>query len=131
MSVQRGGHPAELPLVLRWPGLGGLAGMAAFLAVTAGAATWAHWGIWPALAAGIAAQAAVMTVVQVRPREVPPGLAGPLAKLEEGGFRRMRLHPFTCTEANPHAHVRGPYGKGNVTVALVGETTEGDGSAPS
>jgi hypothetical protein len=98
------------------------ASMAVFFLVLVALQDWAHWEFWLALVTAIAAQFAVqvaaLAIKDIWPRPVPPELAPGVAKLErEGGFRLKRLHPWLCTEKDPHCHVIAP-GGATVTVTL-------------
>jgi hypothetical protein len=87
------------------------ASMAVFFLVLVALQDWAHWGVWLALVAAFGVQVVVqvsaLVIGDVRPRPVPPDLAPVVANLTAppGKWRLRRLHPWLCTEKEPHAHL--------------------------
>ena len=91
-----------------WPdALAIAAWFGAFLALQA----WAHWNMWLALAAPLAILFLVRAAADMWPRKVPAELAADVRRLEAGGWRPLRRHPWLCTEKRPHVHMAAEGGK--------------------
>jgi len=84
----------------------------------------AHWNGWAAAGIGVAIWIAGHALADMWPRGIPPQFdAGEIGRLEGEGWTFPRLHPFLCTEKDPHVHLVTPEG-GKILLVWRGESTE-------